>query len=70
MTDNLPFKGAYRSNKTRPCPFCGEPPILVPWPGGGPKKRNLMCWNDDCHVEPNVCAANETTAIRKWNRRT
>ncbi|MBX3502833.1 MAG: Lar family restriction alleviation protein [Alphaproteobacteria bacterium] len=64
------FRGAYRLDSALPCPFCGEPPILVPWHGGGPRKRNLMCWNDACGVEPSVCGSTEAVAIAMWNKRT
>jgi hypothetical protein len=63
------FKGEYQSDKALPCPFCGEMPFLVPWHGGGPKKRNLMCQNEDCPVGPNICGDTETKAIAAWNTR-
>lgn len=63
------FRVQYQSDKALPCPFCGQAPILVPWHGGGPRKRNLMCRNDVCPVEPSVCGETETKALRAWNTR-
>lgn len=64
------FSGQYQSAKALCCPFCGKAPVLVPWHGGGPKKRNLMCRSEDCFVGPSVCGSTEAQAIERWNMRT
>lgn len=53
----------------RPCPFCGETPIMEPWHGGSPKKRMIHCVNDQCYVSPQVTAETPTAAARRWNGR-
>ena len=65
----MSFKGQYQSDKALSCPFCGEAPILVPWHGGGPKKRNLLCRNVRCPVAPSVCGSTEARALSAWNTR-
>lgn len=69
LVEEAPFLDAYQSSKALPCPFCKSVPWLMPWHGGGPKKRNLMCRNEDCPVQPNVCAPTEVRAIKAWNTR-
>jgi len=51
------------------CPFCGEQPLIVPWHGGGPRKRNVFCANDTCLVQPGVCGTTENRALENWNYR-
>lgn len=63
------WKSAYRSNDALPCPFCGDAPMIVPWHGGGPRKRMIMCRSDACSVGPQVTGATERQAIEKWNTR-
>ena len=65
----MSFKGQYQSDKTLPCPFCGEQPIIVPWHGGGPKKRRVFCYSDVCVIQPAACESTEAKAIRAWNTR-
>lgn len=69
MADRAAFKGEYMSNKADVCPFCGQAPILVPWHGGGPRKRMVMCIDDGCDVQPEVSGSTEAVALRRWNRR-
>lgn len=52
-----------------PCPFCGADAKVVPWHGGGPRKRLVGCDNDECHVQPSVCGPSRQTAVRRWNER-
>lgn len=63
------FKGQYASPKAKGCPFCGEAPILVPWHGGGPRKRAVMCWSTVCGVSPMVTGQTEARALAAWNTR-
>lgn len=55
--------------KTKPCPFCGASPTTGPWHGGGPRKRMVACWNEDCAVSPQVTGPTAEKAIAYWNRR-
>lgn len=62
-------KDSYTSPKTLPCPFCGRHPIVVPWHGGGPRKRMVTCDNDACAAKPATIGSTEARAIRAWNLR-
>jgi hypothetical protein len=63
------WKGGYRSDRALACPFCGEMPMLVPWHGGGPKKRMIMCRSNWCEVSPSVTGSTERRAVDYWNTR-
>lgn len=54
----------------KPCPFCGDKPVLVPWHGGKPTKMMVMCRSDQCAVGPMVTGENLPQATRRWNGRT
>lgn len=70
MTDHIEtWKGAYRSSKARKCPFCGNPPMVLPWHGGGPRKRMVMCHHEECPVCPSVSGSTEKRALESWNTR-
>jgi Lar family restriction alleviation protein len=56
--------------KLKPCPFCGEQPIMRPWHGGGPRKRMISCDSEFCRVSPQVTGETPKEAIASWNRRT
>ena len=51
------------------CPFCGGPPDVMPWHGGGPRKRFVHCRNDYCPVQPGVTGSTRTRAVEAWNTR-
>lgn len=51
------------------CPFCGSPPEIQYWHGGGPEKRLISCSGDECEVRPSVTGETEREAIRIWERR-
>ena len=60
---------AYRSDKALPCPFCGFPPIILPWHGGTKHKRMIMCRAAPCTVEPSITGNTEKLALENWNTR-
>ena len=51
------------------CPFCGEPPGIIPWHGGKQGKRMVSCENPKCYVSPQVSGDTRIMAIEKWNTR-
>lgn len=51
------------------CPFCGTPPTIEPWHGGGPRKRMIYCDSDQCEVRPSVTGPSGTAAAASWNFR-
>lgn len=51
------------------CPWCGEPPEMMPWHGGGPRKRLIACENLECPVNPSVAGSTPSIAARRWNTR-
>lgn len=53
----------------RPCPFCGETPVITPWHGGKPTKMMIMCRSDTCHPGPMVTGETLPAAVRHWNGR-
>ena len=53
----------------RPCPFCGDTPIMERWHGGGPKKRMIHCVSVHCFVSPSCTGETPTAAARHWNER-
>jgi len=59
----------YTSPYTYTCPFCGSLPIIMPWHGGGPRKRLLLCDDEQCLVRPTVTGTTEARAIAAWNYR-
>jgi hypothetical protein len=70
MADDLDnWRGAYRSAKALGCPFCGNAPMIVPWHGGGPRKRMIMCRDDECAIGPMHADSTEARAVAAWNRR-
>ena len=55
-----------------PCPFCGEPPEMQPWHGGGPNRQMVSCraeFKGDCSAAPQVVGDSPTEAIEAWNTR-
>ena len=58
-----------KTSNLLPCPFCGHPPQVEPWHGGGPRKTIVSCMGDYCRVAPQVTGGNRETAIRRWNTR-
>jgi len=53
----------------RNCPFCGAPPQIEKWHGGGPMYRLVSCSNEYCHVGPGVCGSTVGRALKAWNTR-
>lgn len=51
------------------CPFCGLPPEVEPWHGGGKRKHAVSCPHDVCEASPMVTGHTKRIAILKWNRR-
>lgn len=51
------------------CPFCGKPPTVEPWHGGGPEKTMVACESERCSVAPQVTGETREKAIKNWNRR-
>lgn len=54
-----------------PCPWCGATPTIMPWHGGGPRKRRIGCPDDgsQCPVVPSTSGSNRARAIQAWNAR-
>jgi len=58
------------NEKPKPCPFCGREPKVIPWHGAGPRKRAVLCDNDDyCAATPMVTGTTRARSIANWNRR-
>ena len=55
--------------KLKPCPFCGEKPIIRPWHGGAPTKKMILCDNGNCPVQPQVTGEIKKEAIDNWDMR-
>lgn len=51
------------------CPFCGWPPTIERWHGGGPRKRRIACQTETCPVQPSVTGGTSRTAALHWNHR-
>lgn len=51
------------------CPWCGCPPKVTPWHGGGPRKTMVLCDSDVCAVQPSVAGNTANDAKDKWNNR-
>lgn len=52
-----------------PCPFCGEPPKVQPWHGGGSRKTMVSCESPVCLASPQVTGSTRRTAVEGWNWR-
>lgn len=68
----LPLKRrnfAMKMNDPAGCPFCGEPPTVEPWHGGGKHKTAVHCENEKCPAQPMVTGANLSSALTRWNTR-
>ena len=52
-----------------PCPFCGADPNVIPWHGGGKRKRMVVCQNDACHIGPSVTGSTRARAVARWDDR-
>lgn len=57
------------ASEALPCPFCGVLPVIQPWHGGGPRKKMVMCDNEDCHISPSVTGSSKARALEYWNTR-
>lgn len=53
----------------KPCPWCGESPMMEPWHGGGPRKQHVHCVSDFCDVRPGVTGETPSEATFRWNQR-
>lgn len=51
-------------NELKPCPFCGEMPLLAKW-----ATLNIACLNEKCPVAPEVWGDTQSEAISRWNTR-
>jgi len=51
------------------CPFCGDTPRIIPWHGGGKRKRLIECDNDECSIGPSITGPTRADAVAKWNIR-
>ena len=56
-------------SEAKPCPFCGAQPTIMPWHGGGPRKRRVNCGNEDCTISPAVAESTRKRALEIWNTR-
>lgn len=57
------------AQKLKGCPFCGKPPTMEYWHGGGERRRRIGCDNEACHVMPSTVGSNRLSASKKWNKR-
>lgn len=54
------------------CPFCGEPPDVEWWNGGGPDKHRIGCsaqTYDECGASASATGETLAEAAERWNRR-
>ena len=58
------------NQELKPCPFCGENPIIEHWRSGGTMFM-VKCNNPDCPIPINGYPTGHdlAKAIKKWNRR-